>query len=213
MKQLTLILILSAVTLSSKAQTQLGTTTINKIPQSSVLFELPYSEEAVSNALNNVMGAFGKPKKSKDFVVYKNIRIIEISDAPITYYFSVEKKSRRDRNNALLTMLMANEAEHFYSSADTMGLFLKAKDFLNAMESSVAAASLELQIQEQDELVKKTDKKLKNLRDDGIDYIKQRKKLEEKISDNIKDVENTQTELARRQVELELLIKKRKRNT
>jgi hypothetical protein len=210
MKQSVLIITLFFISFMASAQSQTGTTTFNKAPQSSVIYDLPYSDEAVSNALENKMKAYGKAKKVKDFMVYKNIRISEISSDPLTVYFNVEKKSKKDKNNATLVMMLADDADNFYTAEQKPELFSKAKEYLDSFKAPVAAADLELQINGQDENLQKANKRLKKLRDDGIEYEKDKKKLEAKIADNIKEVEKQEKELASQKEQLDLLIKQRK---
>jgi hypothetical protein len=197
-------------TLGLFAQSQTGTTTFNKSPQPAVIYNLPYSAEAVANGVENKMNTYGKPKKVKGFLMYKNILVTEISKNPVTIYFNAEKKSNKDDANAVLTMMISNEFDRFYAVEDNKELFESAKSFLNGFELSVVAANLELKIKDQDESVKKSDKKLKNLRDDGIDYEKQRKKLEDKISQNTLDITAQEQELNKQKEQLDGLIKQRK---
>ncbi len=192
------------------AQSQTGTTTFNKSPQPAVIYNLPYSAEAVTNGVETRMNIYGKPKKVKGFLVYKNILVTDISAQPVTLYFNAEKKSNKDDGNAVLTMIVSNEFDRFYTVEDNTELFTKAKVYLDGFEPSVVAASLELKIKDQDESVKKTDKKLKNLRDNGIDYEKQKKKLDEKIAQNALDIAAQEQELNKQKDDLDVLIKQRK---
>ncbi len=192
------------------AQSQTGLTTFNKIQQSSVFVDLPYSAEAASNAIENKMKAYGKPKKVKEYVSYRNIQVPELGSEPVSLYFNVEKKSRKDDENATITMLIANSADQFYRMDEKPELFRKGRQFLDSMNAPVAAAGLELQINNQDVTVVKSDRKLKRLRDDAIDFEKQKKKLEEKMADNLKEIEKQEKELADQKLQLETLIKQRK---
>ena len=210
MKQIFIVIAMAFFALNVGAQSQTGTTSFNKSPQSSVIYNLPYSEEAVSNAIENKMSSFGKPKKVKGFLMYKNVRIPEISDDAMTIYFGADKKSNKDNSNAVLTMLLANDADRFYTIEENKELFSKASVYLNGFEPEVATASLELQIKEQDELVKKSDRKLKNLRDDKINFENQKKKLESKIEQNGTDISNQEQEVIKHKELLDTLIKSRK---
>lgn len=210
MKQLMLMIVVCIITLSVNAQSQTGITSFNKSPQPSIIYNLPYSEEAVLNGVENKMSTYGKPKKVKGFTMYKNVLVPELSNELITIYFGAEKKSNRDNGNAVLTMMLSNEFDRFYSPEENSNLFAKAVTYLNSFEAPVAAASLELQINDQGDAVKKSEKKLKNLRDDGIDYENQKKKLEAKIAQNILDVAAQDKEAAKQKEQLDGLIKQRK---
>lgn len=210
MKQFLLLILVSFINIAANAQSQTGITTFNKSPQPSVIYNMPFSEEAVSNGVENKMSTFGKPKKVKGFSMYKNVLVPEISNEPITVYFNAEKKSNRDNGNTVLTLILSNEFDRFYSPEEYSGLFAKAVTYLNSFEAPVAAASLELQINAQDDVVKKTDKKLKNLRDGGIDYENQKKKLDAKIAQNISEIDAQEKEAAKQKEQLDTLIKQRK---
>ncbi|MBC7935228.1 MAG: hypothetical protein H7Y86_07710 [Rhizobacter sp.] len=195
---------------TASAQSETGTASFSKSAESAVIYNMAHSDEAVSNGLENKMNKWGKAKKAKGYLMYRNVLISEISKEPVTLYFSVDKKSSKDNGNATLTMLIANEHDRFYKADEHQEMFGKAKEFLNGFKEPVEAADLELKITSQDESVKKNDKKLKKLRDDSIDNDKQKKKLEEKIAQNAKDIEQQEKDLATQKEQLDGLIKKRK---
>ncbi len=195
---------------SGIAQSENGTASFNKATESAVVYHMNYSLQAVENGLEKKMANWGKPKKVKGYTMYRNVRISEISNEPITLYFSADKKSSKDNENTILTMLMSNEFDRFYKADENGELFNKAKGFLNGFAEPVAAASLELNINDKEDVVKKTDKKLKGLRDDSIDLEKQKKKLEEKMAQNIKDIEQQEKDMVKQKEELDALIKQRK---
>ena len=210
MKLIIFVIITAMITLNVNAQSLTGITSFNKSPQSSLIYNLPYSDEAVSGGIETKMIPFGKPRKMKGFLMYKNVRIPEISNDALTIYFGADKKSNKDNSNAVLTMLLANEGNRFYTTEENKELFSKAAIYLNTFEPAVAAASLELQIKEQDEVIKKTDKKLKNLRDDKIDFENQKKKLESKIEQNTNDIIKQEQDVTKQKELLDSLIKNRK---
>ena len=210
MKLIIFVIITAMVTLNVNAQSLTGITSFNKSPQSSLIYNLPYSDEAVSNGIETKMISFGKPRKMKGFLMYKNVRIPEISNDALTIYFGADKKSNKDNSNAVLTMLLANEGNRFYTTEENKELFSKAAIYLNTFEPAVAAASLELQIKEQDEVIKKTDKKLKNLRDDKIDFENKKKKLDSKIEQNTNDIIKQEQDVTKQKELLDSLIKNRK---
>lgn len=210
MKKIIFATLAITATLCSMAQSQNGTASFNKNTESAVVYDLNYPLEAVENGLEKKMSNWGKAKKVKGYMMYRSIRIPEISNEPITFYFSADKKSSKDNNNSTITLLMANEFDRFYKADENSELFSKARAFLNSFAEPVAAANLEIMINDKEDLVKKTDRKLKGFRDDSIDYDKQKKKLEEKMAQNVKDIESHEKELAKQKEELDALIKQRK---
>lgn len=210
MKKISVAILSLAISFAASAQSETGTASFGKTAESAVIYNMPYSEEAVNNGLEKKMSTWGKSKKAKGYIMYRNIVIADISNQPISLYFAVDKKSKKDNANATLTLLLANEFDRFYKIEENKEMFSKAKDFLNGFTDPVAAASLELEITAQDATVKKEDKALKKLRDDSIDNEKQKKKLEEKIAQNIKDIEQQEKNLATQKEQLDGLMKKRK---
>jgi hypothetical protein len=188
----------------------LTTATFNKLPQTAVQYNFAFSDKAVENGLANRLGAYGKPKKNKEYLVYRNVNIPEISTTPVTLYFNVDRKSKKDNNNAVLTLLLSNEFDQFYSKENHAALFNNALQYMNGFEAPVTAASLELNIQAQDENAQKSDKKLKKLRDEAISLEKDMKRLEEKIAQNKIDIEKEEIELVKQKELLDGLIKQRK---
>jgi peptidoglycan hydrolase CwlO-like protein len=85
-----------------------------------------------------------------------------------------------------------------------------AKDLLNDMVASIEAYGLEVQIQEQDEAVKKAQKKFDGLSDDQKDYEKKIKSLEDKLEQNKKDQEKQTEEIKKQKEILDTLRGKRK---
>jgi hypothetical protein len=203
---LTMIVLASSVS----SQSVITTATFNKLPQTAVQCNLAYSDEAVLNGLAKRLDSYGKPKKIKEYLVYRNLNIPKISSTPVTLYFNVEKKSRKDKSNAVLTMLISDEFDRFYTKESEPALFSKAKDYLNSFVDPVAASSLEIGIQSQEETTEKVEKKLKKLRDDGIDLEEQKKKIEAKIEQNKKDIEVGEAALLKQKEMLDELIKQRK---
>jgi hypothetical protein len=210
MKKIILSALAFVLSFGSFAQSQNGTASFNKATESAVIYDMNYPLQAVENGLEKKMANWGKPKKVKGYTMYRNVRISEISKDPITLYFSADKKSNKDNDNSILTLLIANEFDRFYKADENSELFSNAKSFLNGFAEPVAAANLELKINDKEDVVKKSDKKLKGFRDDSIDYEKQKKKLEEKIAQNVKDIEIQEKELAKQKEELDALIKQRK---
>jgi hypothetical protein len=210
MKKISVLLTSLIISLAATAQAENGTATFGKSVESALLYDMPYPEEAVINGIEKKMNTWGKPKKARGFTMYRNVTVSGISSQPITLYFRVEKKSKKDNNSAVLTMMMANEFDRFYKLEDSGEMFAKAKEFLNDFAEPVAAANLELQITAQDDVVKKEDKSLKKLKDDSIDYEKQKKKLEDKIAQNAKDIEQQEKAVAAQKEQLDILVKQRK---
>ncbi|MFT3980186.1 MAG: hypothetical protein QM687_06915 [Ferruginibacter sp.] len=209
MKKMMMAAIAAFLCVNTYAQSEIAKATFNKDPQSAVVYNLSYPEEAVNNGVENRMNKFGKAKKVKGFLMYRAVNISDISGSPVTLYIGVEKKDKKD-NNTQLTLLIANEFDRFYTAEENGELFSKAKDFVNGFSDPVAAADLELKIAAQQDIFSKQDKKVKKLKDDAADYEKQKKKLEDKIADNAKETGKEEEELSKQKEALDVLTKQRK---
>lgn len=209
MKTILIIIISYLTCFSLIAQPTTGTAVFNKRNVTAVVYELPYSEEAVTTGFENKMQSFGKGKKMKSFIQYKSVMIPEISTQPLNIYLGAEKTDRKD-DHAILSLLIANEFDRFYTPQDDPEIFTNATQYLNDFSGPAAAASLELQIKAQEDVMAKTEKKLRTLLNDDEDYQKQKQKIEDKIASNQKDIAEQEKELADQKQKLEALTNQRK---
>ena len=81
---------------------------------------------------------------------------------------------------------------------------------MNNLLPDIEAANLELQIEKQQEVIVKGEKKFKNLRSDKEDMENKIKKLQSDIQKNLKEQEDTQKDIENQRKALEELKLKRK---
>ena len=125
------------------------------------------------------------------------------------YIIKVERKSRKDKDATTVYLLINKDGENAMKDFSSTEI-RRAKDFLNSLMPDVEAANLELQIRAQEELISKTEKKLRNLQDDKKTMEEKIRKLENDIKSNEKDQSNTQEEINNQRMALEALRGKRK---
>ncbi len=127
------------------------------------------------------------------------------------YIVKVERKSRREKDESVLYMILSKDGNNAMSrlNSATVG---KARSFLNDLLPHVEAFDLELQIKEQENTVAKAEKKLKDLKDDQESMEKKIKNLEDDLKKNAKDQDDTQKDIENQKVALEALRGKRKNN-
>jgi hypothetical protein len=182
----------------------------SKKKQDAFVIDFSYSPEAVEKAIIQRMEKLGyKPKeekglfnKDKGFLVFKNAYVTDVSDKSFDYLVKVERKSRKEKDEATLYLVMMkdnNNAKASFESYDVQ----RAKSFLNNLQPDVEAANLELQITAQEEAVAKAEKKLRDLKDDQVS-------LEKKLSDNKADQDNTQKDIESKKHELGILVGRRR---
>ncbi len=190
------------------AQAYDGNIDYEKKKQQAIAIDYAYSQEAVENAFVQKMeqaGAKAKTEKGmfnrdKGFIVFNNAMVSDIADNSMDYIIKVDRKSRRDKDETTLYLIIYKEGSNALAAMDsyTVG---KAKSFLNSLVPDIEEATLEIQIREQEDALVKAEKKYKNLQDDQQSLEKKIKGLQDDLQNNIKDQENQQKEIeAQRQI-------------
>ena len=100
-----------SMTLAAAAQAYEGNIQYDKKKQQAILIDYSFSPEAVENAITGKLAKMGfKPKeekgifnKDKGFLVFKNAYINDISTDRMDYIIKVERKSRKEKEDAVVT--------------------------------------------------------------------------------------------------------------
>jgi len=199
------------------AQAYESSTEYDKKKQAAIAIDYNYSEEAVENAISKKMenlGYKGKDEKGlfnkdKGFRVYKNASIPEISTKPMDYVIKVDQKSRKESDKSIVYLILLKDGENAMSSFDGYDID-HVKSFLDNLLPDVEAANLELQIQAQEDVIVKANKKFKSLQSDKEDMENKIKKLQDDIEKNLKKQDDAQKDIEDQKKSLEDLKRKRK---
>jgi hypothetical protein len=211
MKYIYTLIVTLCFAFATMAQSRTETVSYLKINRQAVVNEIPFAEKTVRDAIDSKMQQLGyKGKDSKGFTVYKGVKIAELGNDSYDLYFMADKKSRKDKDNSMLTLMVSKGFEVFAADSTDAALMSNAKEYLNNIKTMIAAYDLDLQIIAQEDAVKKADKKFNNLIDDGQSLEKKRKSIEKDIEDNKKDQTAQQAELDKQKQILETLRGKRK---
>ena len=168
--------------------------------------EYSFPEKTVSKAIDDKLKKMGyKGKESKGFTVYRSVVSPELGTQPHDLYFKVNKKSKKDNDNAVVSMLISSGNENFISDSSDVTTINNAKIFLDNLMPAVAAFDLQQQVTAQQEAVKKAERKYKNLQDDADDFQKRKKRIEQQIEDNQKDQKVQVVEIEKQKQVLEAL--------
>ena len=173
-----------------------------KKKQQAIAIDYAYTQEAVENAIVQKIEKMGfKAKeekgmfnKDKGFIVFKNALIPEISDERMDYIVKTDRKSRREKDETTLYIIMQKNGDNALASMDAYSVG-KAKGFANGLTPEIEEANLELQIKAQDNEVVKAEKKFKDLQDEKADLEKKLKKNTEDIEKQQKYIETQRTAL------------------
>ena len=209
MKRIILLLTVLTASMISSAQAYEGKIEFDKKKQEAIVIEYNYPAQAVENAIIQKMGKMGyKAKeekgifnKDKGFIVFKNAYVTDISNDRMDYIIKVERKSRKEEDESVLYLIMNKESENALAKMEAVNVG-NAKLFLNNMLPDIEAANLEIQIKNQEEVVAKSEKKLKELRDDETS-------LEKRLKQNREDQESTQKDIEAQRTALEILMGRR----
>ena len=211
MKKIITLLFFTVFYSAAFSQSTIGRATYQKTDADAVINEFPFSEKTVSASLEATMQKMGyKGKSSKGYIVYDAVNIPELGSETYKLYFLVDRKSRREKESSIVSMLISKNLDNFITTASDPAVFENGKTFLNKLISNVQAYDLELQITDQQEVVKKNDKKASGLISDAEDLQKKKKKIEQQIADNIRAQADQQDALKTQRKILETLIAKRK---
>lgn len=213
------LLLLTVFLLSSTVFSQAfeGKIEYDKKKQEAFVIEYAYPGEAVENALLKKMeqlGYKGKEEKGlfnkdKGFRVYKDAFVTDINAGSMDYVFKVESKGRKDKESVIYMVILAKDGVNAKTTFESRDVD-KAKSFLNNLQPMMEEANLELEIKGQEEIVVKTEKKLKDMKDEQDNMEKKIKKLQEDLKDNEKDQDKQQKEIENQKQILETMKGKRK---
>ena len=212
MKKIGLFILYTSFGFFASAQSVESTTEYNKTQQPAVICEFPYPPALVETVLTDDLKqkGFGKGKSSKSFQVFQAINFTEISADKIDFYVRVEKKSRKEKDISTITVLVSKGYDNFISGAADASIMQNTMAYINGLKTKLEKSSLEIQIADQEDVLRKEEKKMSNLVDDLASLEKKKKNLEEDIEDNKKDQEKQKSEVEKQKQILESIKAQRK---
>jgi len=151
-------------------------------------YNLPPDE--TENVIKNKLRAEGyNPDKSKGYLVYRNVKLKDLNpDEAQDVFFKIERKSRREKDKTLVTMITAkaglipvDKVKGAKMDAD-IEPSENSTSFINSFQSGIDLQTYNLAVSAQEDEVAKAEKKLKSLQD-------AQGKIEKKISDYQSDLE------------------------
>ena len=195
----------------SMAQSKEGTLEYMKTKQPAAVIELPYSEEVVEGAIKSHFEKQGaKITDSKGLMIIKNASLSEGGEM-LDLYFKIERKSRKEKDFTTVYLAAGRPGENIATrqADDRFGL-AQSQAYLNSVTPHIENHSVGLQVIEQEEVIKKANKKYNSLVSDSIDYQKKKVALDQKIVDNSKMQEDQRVELEKQKQILEALKARKK---
>ena len=198
MKRILLFLCTCSITLTQAQEVMTAKTEYQKTTQPAVKVELPYSPDVVEDAIKDYFNRIGvKQDGARGFQVYRKTRL-GLTDAwNSDLYFKVERKGRKEKDESIVYFFATpeNQQPNLRKPGDDYGVD-GAMNFMKSMLPSIDSYNLQVQINLQEDEVKKAEKKYQRIVDDGDDLDKKMKKIQENIQEN-------KTDLATQKLELE----------
>jgi hypothetical protein len=188
------------------AQAYDGSVDYLKKSQAAVIVEYKYPQETVEKTLRDKLERLGlKVKSSKGFLVAYNAVISSISSNQMEYAFQVDRKSKREKETTVISMVM--NVGDVNATADNAS---KAKDFLNELALAIDALNIDNMVADQTTVLEKAEKKNKNLQEDIASLEKKIRNYQDDLAKTKKQQEDQVKEVQRQQEILETIKAKRK---
>ncbi|MBX9784862.1 MAG: hypothetical protein K2X48_16350 [Chitinophagaceae bacterium] len=210
MKKFTLLAALIVSVLVTNAQS-FGELEWQKTKIPAVALEIPQTSSVTQDAIVKKLAQLGyNGKESKGVVVYKGIRITEISSEPLDIYLSVDRKSRKEKDASTVYFAVSGAPGQFVKAGDDAILIQKINAYVNNFPAWAEAEALERDIKDQEYRVKSAEKKASDLQNDSDNLQKRLKKLQDDIEENKKNIEKQKTEMENQRKALDILKARRK---
>ncbi len=204
MKNLTLtfVLFLSLSFAVSAQRATLASVELNKVSQPCVRAEYDISSEMVEGALIKKFkdARLGSGSKASDgFRVYKGVVIPEISKEKMDVYYKVEDK----KPSSVLYVLMSKGYDNFMKMDPDSMAMKNAMIYFDLFVKDATAYLLNNQIEKQNEDINDLENKAKKSAKDGVSLLKDKAKIESRISENAIKVGELKNDMENEQKALE----------
>jgi hypothetical protein len=211
-KFLLLSIVMVGFKLATHAQAYEGKIDYQKTQQSVAIIELPYNQDVVEDAIKDYMAKkASKGSSSKGFNLFRMVKLDTGDTDPSDLYFKIERKSRKEKDVTIVTLVPTKANEDILSRSQTNDTRIEsAKAFLNGLIPAVDAHNVDVQVASQQDLVKKEQKKYDRMLDDQHDIEKKIKKYQDDLEENKKDQAKQQQEVQKQQQILDALKAKQK---
>ncbi len=210
MRKLTLFLICFFSYLLTNAQ-NFGELEWQKTKIPAFTMEIPQTSSVTEDAIVKKLAQLGyNGRSTKGVLVYKGIRITEISSEPVDVYLSVDRKGRKEKDAAIVYFAVSGIPGSYIKAGDDAILIQKINMYMNNFPVWAEAEALERDIKAQEDRLKSEEKKATDLQDESESLQKRLKKLNEDIEQNRKDIEKQKTEVENQRKALDILRAKRK---
>jgi hypothetical protein len=202
-----LFVFLFAALLNASSQASFTTITINKNLQPGLVLQLPNNTDVAEGTILQKLKETGyspetkgklfwKKNKLDGFYVFNGVELSALNKQKLDMYFKVEQKSKSQKDQSTIYLLVSKGYDNFISPESDTATFAAATEFLNGFVSETASYRLNMDIENQEKVVKSAEKKLTNLQDDDKNLVK-------KIEELQADLRNKKTDQVLQEKEIE----------
>ena len=188
MKKISSLLILVLCIQCALAQSSATTVKFNKLNTPALMLLVPYTEEIAEGAIIQKLKEIGYTPETSGALLWKkntvdgyyqfrNVVLRDMEGKVVDLYFRVNQKSRKEKNQSYIYMLIGTSENSFVSSESEPKAFSAGNKFLDGFIEYSATYKMDVDIQNQEETVKAAEKKYNKLKDEEKD-------LEEKLRNN-----------------------------
>jgi len=213
MKKLAALLLAFFMIKIASAQSSYTTISYNKSSQPGLMLELPYNTDVSEGFIVDNLKKTGydpetkgklfwKQNKLNGFYIFKDVRL-EGTSQTVDLYFKVDQKSKRQKDASIIYLLIGKGENDFVSSSSDETTYNAAKNFLNGFIDKSASYKLDLDIKNQEGVVKDAEKKLDKLKDNEKDMNKKIDQLQKDLKKNQEDQKNQQQTIENEKKKLE----------
>jgi hypothetical protein len=198
------------------SQATFTTITINKQLQPGLVLHLPNNTDVAEGTILQKLSETGyspetkgrlfwKKNKLDGFYVFNGVALPALNNQKLDMYFKVVRESSSQKDQSIIYLLVSKGYDNFISPEADSATFLAATDFLNGFVATTASYRLNLDIEEQEKVLKDAEKKLTNLQDDEKSLIKKIDGLQADLRNKKNDQVMQEKEIAAQKVKLESL--------
>jgi hypothetical protein len=202
--------------LTAYSQANFTTITINKKIQPGLVLELPNNTDVAEGTILQKLKETGytpetkgklfwKKNKLDGFYVFNGVELAALNNQKLDMYFKVEPKSKTEKNQSTIYLLVSKGYDNFISQETDTATFVAATNFLNGFVAGTASYRLNLDIEEQEKVVKAAEKKLSDLADDDKALVKKIEGLQADLRNKKDDQVMQEKEIANQKMKLEEL--------
>jgi hypothetical protein len=178
----------------SWAQSTPTTVKFNKLNTPALMLLVPYTEEIAEGAIIQKLKEIGytpetsgallwKRNTVDGYYQFKNVVLRDMEGKIVHLYFKVNQKSRKEKKQSYIYMIIDAGENSFVSSESEPKVFGAGNKFLNTFVEYSASYKMDVDIENQEETVKTAEKKHNKLKDEE-------RELEEKLRTNRTQQEN-----------------------